>query len=582
MRIIKQILWVVACMLLGAIYVSTVPRVWQCEGVDEIEYLGLANSLLHGRGYMLDGQPHVLYPPLFPVFLSLVMKCFGATTWRCMYVANAFMGAMGLILMGSWIRRRFGEIGRWAAWFLFAAYYCWSFPTRFLMSEPLYLPLSFAAVILAWRILERNSGKWWEYGLFGLCALLITMTRSAAISLALALVLAGVLRWITSRKRSGLYVALLSLFLGCGFFAFWSIRADVVNPQAPESHWRWAKKYIGLSEEKQGIIATGEELTEYSAKPVNRVVFCAVRYGQFITSVVRIPSNFLPLACGLFALFWTGLIVHWKERPWSPIAWYTVVFLVMILMTTWLTNYHRFMFVLAPFLFLFLFEGLAWWARRGRVARLLLAAWGVWGLLWTFQNSSGMSADPDVQAYVKGWHIALALLYSAVFLWAVVGLFLKKTPGLVRPGQLALVVWVLLVLQAGALVVSRFRMALNNTTLQQRNLQDVVRCGAWLQQNTHADARCLSSLPRMTSFLADRFFTMPKYGKEKQIDISEADFILLLGSLREVPPYREREEAALVRAAQSGLTTTFRESYRRGDAVVFEVMRPVHPVSKVP
>ena len=339
--LLKKHAWLLACVALIGVYGLTVPAVWQCEGVDEIEYLGLANSLLHGRGYVLDGQPHVLYPPLFPVFLSLVMKCFGATAWRWMYVANAFMGAMGLILMGSWIRRRFGEVGRWAAWFLLAAYYCWSFPARFLMSEPLYLPLSFGAVILAWRILERNGGKGWEYGLFGLCALLITMTRAAAISLAMALFLAGMTRWILSRKRAGLYIALLALMLGGGFFAYWSVRADYIRPDAPESHWRWAKKYLGLSHEKQGIIATGEELTEYSAKPFNRVVFCAVRYGQFVTSVVRIPPNYLPLACGLFALFLTGLIRHWIAHPWSPIAWYTAVFLIMILMTTWLTNYHR-------------------------------------------------------------------------------------------------------------------------------------------------------------------------------------------------------------------------------------------------
>ena len=563
-------------------FVSTVPRVWQCEGVDEIEYLGLANSLLHGRGYMLDGLQHVLYPPMFPVFLSLIMRLCGPTAWRWMYMANAFMGATGLILMGSWVRRRFGVSGQRAAWFLLAAYYCWSFPARFLMSEPLYLPISFGAVILAWRILDRNGGTWWEYGLFGLCALLITMTRAAAISLAVGLFLAGMTRWILSRRRAGLYVALLALLLGGGFFAYWSVRADWVRPDAPESHWRWAKKYLGLSDEKQGIIATGEELTEYSANPLNRVVYCAVRYGQFVTSVARVPPNYLPLACGLFALFLAGLIRHWATRPWSPIAWYTVVFLIMILMTTWLSNYHRLMFVLAPFLFLFLFEGVDWWSRDDRWVVGGLAGLGLWGLYSTFRSGLGLDSIPEVQSYVRWGRGMLALLYVVFFIGGTSLLVLRKSPKDLLPKHLTVWIWIVLALHAGSLVMVRYKMALNNSALRQRHLEGVVDCGEWIRQHTPADVQCLSALPRMMTFLSDRRTSAPRYTTGGRLKIGEESFVVLSGPLRELPAYRERDELLLARTVASTQSDGFQERYGSGGAAVYEVINSACVVSKAP
>ncbi len=570
-------LWSVACAIVACVYVLSVPRIWQCEGVDEMDYLGLARSLARGEGYAICGEPHVLYPPLFPTMLSLIARWRGVTAWRWMYAANALLGVSGWILIGTWMRRRFGRIGRWAAWALLLGYYPWSFPCRFLMSEPLFLPLSFGALILAWRILDRNAGRAWEYALFGALCLLGAMTRAAAFTLYIALTLSGLARWWGTRRRAGLAVAALAFGLGVGFFAFWSVRADLVNPAAPESHWRWAKKYLGISKETEGIIARGEEVTDVSASPVRRVVFCAQRYGQFVLSNVRVPRNYTPLAGVLFSAFVTGLAVHGRRRSWSPLAWYTAVFLAMILMTTWLSNYHRFMVVLAPFLFLFLLEGLRSWYRvimsaRGRWAAVGLVVVGIFGLLWSARVGGGVVEDSDVRAYAHVISFAAITAYAgliAMGLWRMAG---RGFPHAVAVNRGMAAVIVVLALNAGTLAALRFRMTLNNATLRERNLEGALWCGAWMERNTPPNARCVSSVPRAVNFLADRSFRNPLYDAGA-LDVGGADYVLLVGPLRQTPEFRAGDEDELFRSVRS------LESGRRvecvfvsGDASVYRVL----------
>jgi len=588
MPTLRKIIWPLACIAVALVYILTVPNTWQAEGADEIEYLSLAHSMVRGYGYTIYGAPHVLYPPLFASILSGIMRVFGIHAWRAMYTLNAVLGISGLILIGTWMRARFGWAGSWTAWFMLFSYYPWSFCCRFLMTEPLFLPLSFTALILAWRILERNEGRFWEYGALGVLCLLGAMTRAAAVSLNLALVAAGGVRWITTRRRAGLVVALLALFLGVGFFAYWSVRADIVDPQAVESHWRWAKRYLGMSTEEEGIIATGEEVTEISSVFHRRLIFAAMRFGQFTLSVVRPPDAFLPLAALLSILFCVGLIGHWRGNGWSPLAWYTGVFLTMILNTTWLSNYLRFYLVLAPFLLLFFFEGLqaafvgrssgpssSSVSRNGRRRApsyvVLLAAWAVWGLIRAISGVSGYGPGAKEQLYMTVVQVLVGVLYSLVLFltgWMLLRFF-REGRASARPqvtgnenenatayprrllrtrarlDRLLVFILAMAMVHAGVLIFYRASKTRENAALEARGLSGLVKCATWLRDHTPLDATGVATIPRMVSFLSDRIISYPSYQAGYNIDLDEGAYVVLSGELVEVAPYRWYREYQL-------------------------------------
>lgn len=543
---------------MALVYVFSVPHAWQCEGVDEIEYLSLAHSMLRGFGYTIYGEPHVLYPPLYATMLSVIMRLIDVHAWRVMYAVNALLGIGGWIIIGSWMRSRFGAAGRWAAWFLLFSYYAWSFPCRFLMTEPVFLPISFMAILLAWRILERNEGLMWEYLLLALLCLLGAMTRAAAVSLNLALVAAGGWRWLTTRRRAGLGVAVVALLLGVGFFAYWSIRADIVNPNAAESHWRWAKKYLGMSAETEGIIARGEEVTEVSAVLHRRLIFAAMRYGQFVLSVVRPPQAFLPLALLLAIVFLVGFAVHWRRHGWSPPAWYTLVFLGMILNTTWLSNYLRFYVVLAPFLFLFLAEGVSWvWAqaveRRSEFLLLTLAGWSAWGLFVSVTHSGGIGGTAAEANYLGAIRVAVSVFWFVV-LFATALAFLRPIRISLPVVEVVLpAIFVLTALQAGALIMLRARRGAENETPQLRQLYGSIHCAAWVRENTPEGVTGVAAIPRLASFTSARRFVAPTYRDDGRLDLSGVQVVLLTGRLVEVAPYRHADELRLAAAVSAAV-----------------------------
>ena len=66
---------------------------------DAYVYDGLAVSLNHGDGYVnKDGAPHSLYPPLYPLFLSIIYTLFGHS-YVAVKVVQSIIGAFSCVLI---------------------------------------------------------------------------------------------------------------------------------------------------------------------------------------------------------------------------------------------------------------------------------------------------------------------------------------------------------------------------------------------------------------------------------------------------------------------------------------------------
>ncbi|MFH0908174.1 MAG: hypothetical protein V1929_05375 [bacterium] len=555
-----------AAVVVAFAYVLTIPHVWQCEGVDEIEYLGLAHSIERGHGFTLYGDPYPIYPPLYPALVSLVMR-FDVTAWRAMYALNALMGLAGILYLASWLRKKEGRAGWWAAWFSLTSYFAWSFSTRYLMAEPLFVLVSSVALVEASRCMAAERGGRRSVAA-PLAVLLGAMTKVVNIALTAALCAAAGSRWWATRRRRVLALGAAIACAGFGFAAAWEWHGRQVAPHAAESYFRWALKFTGLSGERAGIVArdAGEGLGSDATFPV-RVGALGFKLGQYVASFARMPANAGPFAMFLWLVFLTGLAARARRDPSSPFAWYVALSLIMFSLTRWASSYHRYLYPLTPLLYLFLFEGAACWKRalldrQQKLAWLAVAAFGAAGILWTV--SHGLAGEGHVGAermYVLAVGLACAVSYAAM---AVGGLCACSGLGPLRSAlpfeRILAVALAVSVAHTSAIAVTRFKHTLANETLHARNLAGAVACGQWVKENTSRDTVIAVSLPRLMSFLADRTAVGP--------GSHSAGYAILTGTLRNVPAFREDAEARLkseVEASRARLV------FSSGDAMVYKL-----------
>jgi hypothetical protein len=566
----ERTLWRAACVAVALVTVATVPLRWQCEGADEIEYLSLARSLAHGDGYTIDGQPHVLYPPLFPLLLAAVNRVAGVGAWRILYSVNAAAGVAGLILLASWLRRNYGRAGRWAAWFAVTAYYPWSFSTRFLLSEPLFFLLSALALIAADQL--RRGRRPAAAGVV-LLVLLCAFTRAGALALVAGLALALTIGAVRSRRWALLGTAVTATVLAVAFFGFWEWRAASLRPDAAESYGRWARTLAGATGNEGSLVGrnAGEGVEGPTTLP-QRVALEGLKLGQYVASVVRTPDAFKPLAVLIFLLVLWGAFHELRREPDSPCAWYALATLGMVAMTSWVSSYHRYFHPLTPVWWWLLFRGARAWTEGGTWSRArgaLLAAGGVLGVVWAIGKSSWDAPGPEGLYLVAVGGVAVAFYLLLIL----VGIRMVWVQASVRiDGRAVLVMLLALLLHNAVLVDKRFRLVRSDAALRQRGLAGLLDVAERVRVGTPADAAGTASVPRLVSLAADRDMVPPRY-KDGQLHLEGLDFVVLMGSRVDIPGFRVADENTLYGAAEPLLESSRLHVHARsGDAAFLRVV----------
>ena len=571
--------WRLACVTLLCVYVSTVPRLWQCEGVDEIEYLSLAHSLAHGQGYTCDGEPHVLYPPLYPVLLSAVMR-FDAGAWRWMYAMNGLLGALGMIAGASWLRSRFGTAGAVGGWMAILSYYSWSFSVRYLLAEPLFLAVSVPSLILTTHLLEEKKASPLKWSLAGICTLLAVMTRSGAVALVGGLLIAAIIHCVRRRTRTAVLVLLLVMVSGTLFPVAWELRGRALNPNATESYGRWATKFLGLSSEKSGMIASSlGEGTSGETTWAGRIIQSGVRCGRYVFSVVREPVNFAPAGLLIWGLVLTGLASHLRRDIGSPLAWYIIVSFVMISLTSWVSSYLRYFFPLAPFMFCFFAGGVQIWYRRlfgerDRGAWLVVGIVGAVGVAWSLAHGDRPDAPGTEGGYATALWWGCLLLYVALILGSLVVRKGDRRAAFVPPLAVAALV-LFFGVHSAFLVTLREQRIRANESLESKNLAGVVAVGQWLRAHTPPSAVAVSSLPRLVAFLADRTSRAPGYNTDGTLNVQGVDYVVRMGEVREVPAFRPAADRQLGDSVVPLLNRRHAEvAFTAGGATAYRILKP--------
>jgi len=320
-------------LLIGAIYLALVPRVWSVKP-DATVYVGLARSLTRGEGYTFNLAPYGKYPPAFPVMLALVYATLGQNTWA-MQLLVALCGVGTLVVTYALVRPRAGRWPALAAVLLTATctWFC-GHSLLYLLSGIPYAFFSLAALWLAER--ELRSARFWvlRWLLVAVLATVAIYTHLCGVALvpALALgILVGRAPQRTRRERwlaAGVVAGICSLAAG-----YWVVRGwGLPHTSSYEGLATAPMQGVGRVVEKAAL-----RLTEWTAAPLSM-------------NCRRVSWPFGLLWLGLFLV--PGLVKSIRQSR-DLTAFYVCAYFVVMTVAGGSGGHERYVVPVIPLLFYF-------------------------------------------------------------------------------------------------------------------------------------------------------------------------------------------------------------------------------------
>lgn len=393
-------------LLAGFVAVRVPGPLSRAAGGDAPFYTGLAESMIHGRGYVLDrspwpGQPHLSRLPVWPALIAAgMMVASGASEYAVMrgtgVVVHATVAVLIALLAYQLWRRP------WAALLAGAAYALYPSSLYLIQegdSEPAFVVTAVAGLLL---ILRFESVRAQIAGAF--LSGLAVLTRSNYIILPIMVVFAALLRRGVSRRYWTRFLILTAAFLTFPFL--WMLRNYAVSGAFPLlsalegetlygannevsatdlgywGYWVFPDLIPGETPKKQlGKRLSEKELnTYYHTRAIlyvkaNWFVYPRLILGKLVRGFVPVPwrptvSTYLADACRLvlyLAFLWYTL------RGIIPGEFFKIyllaMFLVLLLTTVVFYGTGRFSFLLEVFLIPCVAAGFSqdfgkWYARR--------------------------------------------------------------------------------------------------------------------------------------------------------------------------------------------------------------------------
>ena len=321
------------CLLavITAVLLTAVSTPAPHTGGDNAGYLSLAHSLVSGEGYTELWEPglpaHRKYPPVFPMILGALMMA-GASSWMAFKLLMAGLTSVAVLLVFVWASERAGTLAAVAVASLTVFSGGWLQASRWILSEPAFLVLTFLSLMAVERATSerpmangRLSPRGWLV-LSGAAAILAFFTRSAGLPLVLALTASLLLaRRLRAAAVFAICLALPGLWWilrvrggGDGAYQseFWMVNpyepqlGTVTWIQLPARSWANLQLYVGT-------VLPGEWWSGANARVL--AAFGIVMVGLAVSGwVARVRVS--PAAAELFVPLYLGLILVWPE-VWS-------------------------------------------------------------------------------------------------------------------------------------------------------------------------------------------------------------------------------------------------------------------------
>lgn len=362
--------FIVLVVLIGGLYAGLLNPYWARGGDSEV-YLSLARSIVLGEGYVFNGQPAVLIPPVWPLMLAGVMA---------ITPSMLALKVLTMICLWAWLAITYWILRYWTGPMLSAvctlatALLVPVVPLSYLQfSDPVFLAFTAASILFALQIAHGRSRFGWRLAGLLVFAFLAAMTRTAALTtlpLLFAILLAGSF-W------PGMHRKTLAAFL-CGVVVLGGIIG-----------WQWSMHVTpDQIDPRYDTMLTGQynffnpPETQTFIEMVDVYALRVSRLGRFSMSLFLDPiarsgstQNVLNIV-GWFGLIVFGVfaIEQARRRQW---LWLMVIAFIAAISLNWPNPPTRYLLPIAPLLLLGTIFGTAQLLRR---VPSLPARYGLLGL----------------------------------------------------------------------------------------------------------------------------------------------------------------------------------------------------------
>ncbi|HIF23181.1 MAG TPA: hypothetical protein EYQ27_15085 [Gemmatimonadetes bacterium] len=294
------------------------------NGGDNAAYVTLAYSLVQHGTYtdLYDPAelPHTKYPPVFPGLLAALLLL-GARTWTALKAVTAISTVATVGFTFLWAERRLGAWPALGVAALLAISSAVVYHSHWILSDPLFVAFTMAALWALEGADEDEAGWWWTVG--GVAAVgLAYFTRSAGLPLLVALFV-----WFGLRKRWR-SLGLSSVAVGVPALLWWlrgrgegvgdyGAEFWMVDPYQPGLGTVGIAGLVGRAVDNAWAYTTGHGPggilggSGGGVAAFGMLLTVAALYGWFRSSRERIGVGeiFLPLYAGLILLWpevWSG------------------------------------------------------------------------------------------------------------------------------------------------------------------------------------------------------------------------------------------------------------------------------------
>lgn len=333
---------------------------------DSAVYIGLAESMVQGKGYSFNGTPHLLYPPVFPLMLVPLVWCFGRN-FLAVRVLSVLLASCNVYLTYRLLRACVGErtaliLAAMVGFSVFVIEY-----TTFELTE---IPYTFFSLLglLAGRRLLRESGRGlrWAF-LTALILVAAFMTKLVGLALVLGICAALLNKFVrakNSRQLGKLAVIVLICFVPLSLWIF-RVQRTLKQGIDPPRYERRSPTYWGdfvrsrLFQAEARPVGTRELFgraagnVRFLGQDMANLAFNArFHLGPVLRSLPEVlPIFLLPVAMVL-----TGLVFRLRRRP-GPMEFYFILYVLVLVVFGAYGEMHgvRFVVPLIPLIYCYMF-----------------------------------------------------------------------------------------------------------------------------------------------------------------------------------------------------------------------------------
>lgn len=410
--------------------------------------MGIARSIMDGKGYAFSDTPHTKYPPLLPVILAAAGLLRGLDDYQFLqYIIALFWLASVAITYLLFSGKKLGETtfaeqglpkgpltGLVLALLITASIYMLQYATAFLRTEMVYTAFSLASVYVGLRLVQKAPPSWTRIVLFAVLFQCAYFTRMAGLALLGALVVVFITdkdSWI--RRNPGWGRAALLVLLCVSGPTLWMVRNQwVATPESSGYAAEFLQSYgLDLTKNRDMDMETIDLPGVVGRLAENTAVFSESCGKMLLNSNKGGARLFLRITAGLLCIF--GLFLSLVRRG-SLVDYYCLLYLALYLI--WPFNQQqRFYLPILPFLIEYAAISLR---LLNRLLPYLLRQTGVWYLFIALQILlmgilfGGRSQNPDFFGRYSAQYLAFTAVVTVVFLVADIYLFAERA----RPGGL--------------------------------------------------------------------------------------------------------------------------------------------------